>query len=214
MTQYGFYVNTRICTGCKACMTACMDRNDLAEEGEMIRKVYEFGGGDYTTDENGAFTSTAFAYYVSLGCQQCDKPACVEVCPVGAMQRHADGIVRSDHELCIGCGSCVQACPYHHPFVSATLNKAIKCTLCSDELGADGEQGGMPDPACAHACPVRALEFGDIAELRNKYGDNCTIATFGDETAPNVVIDPHRDAARGGELMNPAEVQQGELAHR
>ena len=48
MTQYGFYVNTEICTGCKACMTACMDRNDLAGD-EKIRKVYEFAGGDYTT---------------------------------------------------------------------------------------------------------------------------------------------------------------------
>ena len=209
MTQYGFYVNTEICTGCKACMTACMDRNDLAGD-EKIRKVYEFAGGDYTLDENGAYANTAFAYYVSLTCQQCDNPACVAACPTGAMQKYADGIVRSDHEVCIGCGSCATACPYGHPFVSAELKKSIKCVLCTDEASEDG----APHPACATACPVRALEFGPIDELREKYGDTCTIAIFGDETAPNVVINPHRDASKGGELMNPAEVGMGDLEHR
>ena len=63
--QYGFYVNTDICTGCKACMTSCFDRNDL-EVPQKFRKVYEFGGGDWTTDETGAFTSTAFGYYASM----------------------------------------------------------------------------------------------------------------------------------------------------
>ena len=209
MTQYGFYVNTEICTGCKACMTACMDRNDL-EDDEKIRKVYEFAGGSYATDENGAFSSTAFAYYVSLTCQQCDNPACVANCPTGAMQKYADGIVRSDHEVCIGCGACALACPYGHPFVSKTINKSIKCTLCTDEASEDG----VPHPACATACPVRALEFGPIDELRERYGDTCTIALFGDETKPNVVINPHRDSDKGGEIMNLAEIGQATLEHR
>ena len=209
MTQYGFYVNTEICTGCKACMTACMDRNNL-EGTEKIRKVFELGGGEFTTDENGAFTNTAFAYYVSLTCQQCDEPACVAQCPTGAMHKHADGIVRSDHEVCIGCGACVMACPYSHPFVSEMLKKSIKCTLCSDEIGEDG----VPHPACATACPVRALEFGPIDDLRAKYGDNCTIALFGDATKPNVVINPHRDSVKGGEVVNPAELGLADLAHR
>ena len=147
---------------------------------------------------------------MSLTCQQCDNPACVAACPTGAMQKYADGIVRSDHEVCIGCGSCATACPYGHPFVSAELKKSIKCVLCTDEASEDG----VPHPACATACPVRALEFGPIDELREKYGDTCTIVIFGDETAPNVVINPHRDASKGGELMNPAEVGMGNLEHR
>lgn len=209
MTQYGFYANTDICTGCKACMTACMDRNNLEGE-ELIRKVYEFGGGAFEKDAAGAYTATSFAYYVSLTCQHCDNPACVAACPTGAMAKHADGIVRSDQEVCIGCGACVMACPYHHPFVSEKTHTSIKCTLCTDETSEDG----VPHPACATACPVRALEFGPIDELRAKYGDTCTIAIFGDETEPNVVINPHRDADKGGELVNPAEVGQATLAHR
>ena len=67
MEQYGFYVNTDICTGCKACMTACFDRNDL-EVPQKFRKVYEFGGGDWQTDDTGAFVSTAFTYYASMTC--------------------------------------------------------------------------------------------------------------------------------------------------
>ena len=94
--------------------------------------------------------------------------------------------------------------------MSAELKKSIKCVLCTDEASEDG----VPHPACATACPVRALEFGPIDELREKYGDTCTIAIFGDETAPNVVINPHRDASKGGELMNPAEVGMGDLEHR
>lgn len=206
--QYGFYVNSDICTGCKACMTACMDRNSLVD-GQFIRKVYEFGGGEYTFDENGAFASTAFAYYVSLTCQQCDEAACVAQCPTGAMHKDEDNIVRVDTEVCIGCGTCVEACPYHHPFVNQETMKSTKCTLCTDLADGIGE----PHPVCAKACPQRALVFGDIEELRATYGDNCTIAIFGDETKPNVVIDPSRSAVLGGELINPAEVGQAELAH-
>lgn len=206
--QYGFYVNSDICTGCKACMTACMDRNSLVD-GQFIRKVYEFGGGEYTFDENGAFASTAFAYYVSLTCQQCDEAACVAQCPTGAMHKDEDNVVRVDTEVCIGCGTCVEACPYHHPFVNQETMKSTKCTLCTDLADGIGE----PHPVCAKACPQRALAFGDIEELRATYGDNCAIAIFGDETKPNVVINPSRSAVLGGELINPAEVGQAELAH-
>ena len=88
--------------------------------------------------------------------------------------------------------------------------KSTKCTLCTDLAEGIGE----PHPVCAKACPQRALVFGDIEELRATYGDNCTIGIFGDETEPNVVIAPSRFAELGGELMNPAEVGQMELAHR
>lgn len=201
MNQYGFYIDTNICIGCKACMTACMDRNDLQGD-EKIRKVYEFGGGDWTTDADGAFASTSFAYYVALTCQQCDAPACVFACPTGALAKYDDGIVRVDEGLCIGCGECVAACPYHHPFVRVSTGKAVKCTLCTDEDYEDG----VPHPACARACPMRALVFGPMDELRERYGTNVSIAIFDNLTEPNVVVGRHRDADRGGELLNPAEV--------
>lgn len=84
MEQYGFFVNTDICTGCKACMTSCFDRNNL-EVPQKFRKVFEFGGGEWKADEAGAFTATAFTYYVSMTCGHCENPACVANCPTGAM---------------------------------------------------------------------------------------------------------------------------------
>ena len=80
MEQYGFFVNTDICTGCKACMTSCFDRNNL-EVPQKFRKVYEFGGGEWKADDAGAFTATAFTYYVSMTCGHCESPACVANSP-------------------------------------------------------------------------------------------------------------------------------------
>ena len=200
MEQYGFYVNTDICTGCKACMTACFDRNDL-EVPQKFRKVWEFGGGEWERGDDGAYTSTAFTYYTSLTCNHCDNPACVSNCPTGAMSKDPEtGIVNNDKDVCIGCMTCEQSCPYHHP-VQFSDGLSHKCVLCSDE-----NAEGVPDPVCAKACPVRALEFGKIDELREKYGDNSEIGTLEDSTAANVVIGLHRDAGKGGEILNPLEV--------
>lgn len=203
MTQYGFYVNSDICTGCKACMTACMDRNNLQGD-EKLRKVYEFGGGEFTKDDTGAFATTSFSYYVSLTCQHCEAPACMIACPEKAISKTEAGIVYIDDEKCQGHGDCIEACPYHHPTWNADQTKAKKCVLCTDETTEDG----VPNPACAKACPVRALEFGPIEDLRKKYGENVKVAIFDDTTKPNVVINPHRSAEKGGDLMNPLEVNQ------
>lgn len=198
--MYGFYVNTDICTGCKACMTSCMDRNDL-EVPAKFRKVFEFGGGEWTADESGALAHTVFSYYASVTCGHCEEPACVANCPTGAMTKdEATGIVNNDKETCIGCMTCEKSCPYGHP-VQFSDGKSHKCILCSDE-SADG----TPNPTCAKACPVRALEFGDIEELRAAHGDAAVIGELTADTKPHVVFGLHRDAAKGGTLLNPMEV--------
>ena len=200
MTLYGFYINTDICTGCKACMTACFDRNDL-EVPQKFRKVYEFGGGDWETDEMGAFVPTAFSYYASVTCCHCENPACVKNCPTASMAKdEVTGIVHNDPETCIGCMTCEAVCPYHHP-VQLADGISHKCTLCNDET-----PDGTPDPACAKACPQRAIEFGLIDDLRARYGDADMIGDLGNATQPNVVFGLHRDAYRGGTLRNPLEV--------
>lgn len=200
MEQYGFFVNTDICTGCKACMTSCFDRNNL-EVPQKFRKVFEFGGGEWKADEAGAFTATAFTYYVSMTCGHCENPACVANCPTGAMQKDEQtGIVDNDKEICIGCMTCEKSCPYGHP-VQLSDGLAHKCTLCCDE-----SPDGAPHPVCATACPVRALEFGLIDDLRAAHGDVCAIGELTGDTMPNVVFGLHRDAARGGSLRNPLEV--------
>lgn len=156
MEQYGFFVNTDICTGCKACMTSCFDRNNL-EVPQKFRKVYEFGGGEWKADETGAFTATAFTYYASMTCGHCENPACVANCPTGAMAKREDnGAVVVDQEVCIGCGTCVNSCPYEVPQIDEAAGVSSKCTMCFDRLDNDYR------PWCVQACPAEARIVGDL----------------------------------------------------
>ena len=101
----GFYFNERACSGCRACQTACKDRNNL-EVGELFRHVRTFQTGTFPN---------ATMYHYSATCNHCESPACVANCPTGAMQKGDDGTVQHDDEACIGCGSCATACPYEVP---------------------------------------------------------------------------------------------------
>ena len=111
MTQYAFYFDSSRCTGCRTCEMACKDYNDTTTEFNY-RKVYDYEGGEWTTNEDGSCTCSAFVYHVSLGCQHCDDPACTHVCPTGAMHKDPEtGLVSVDADKCIGCGYCFQVCP-------------------------------------------------------------------------------------------------------
>ena len=90
-------------------------------------------------------------------------PACVANCPQGALEKDADtGLVSRDEEKCIGCGTCVKSCPYEVPVVDTETMKSVKCDGCAARVA----EGKMP--ICVDACPLRALEFGDIEELRSR----------------------------------------------
>ncbi|MBR2835667.1 MAG: 4Fe-4S dicluster domain-containing protein [Coriobacteriales bacterium] len=156
MGTLGFYFDQTICTGCRACQVACKDKNNL-EIGVLFRNVRTF--------EVGVFPQTK-AYHYSGTCNHCANPACVPVCPVGAMFVAEDGTVQHDDELCIGCLSCIQACPYSVPQYIESLGIVQKCDSCK-QLRDNGW-----NPACVDACPMRALEFGDLDELRAKHGDD------------------------------------------
>jgi len=202
MSQLGFYHNTDICIGCKACMVACKDKNDLPL-GEKMRRVFDVANCEWVEDELGALTPTnAFAYSVSVACNHCSSPACLPACPVGAIVKREDGIVYRDEEACIGCGTCVSACPYGAPYLSGATGKSRKCDFCMD-LVDKGE-----NPYCVAACPMRCLEWGDIDELRAKYGDVAYIAPMTSDlsTEPNCVFTPSRlnpDGAIPGIVLNP-----------
>jgi len=202
--QYGFYVDTKRCSGCKACLNACKDRHNLAD-GEKFRKVFEFSGGTWKEDNFGGQVPEVYTYYVSMACNQCDDPACLAICPGKAYsKRKSDGIVQHDPEKCISCFQCIDACPYNAPTYDYKAEHMKKCEMCTDEATKDG----VPKPQCVGACPSRALDFGEIGELRKKYGTANVIATFQNKTKPNLVMSIHNDSKKGNELANKAEIEQ------
>ncbi len=180
--QLGFYVNTSQCSGCKACASACRDKKNL-EIGMFYRKVHGFE----------ASKAVASQYYVSLACNHCDNPACVEFCPVNAIiKREEDGVVLIMADKCINCGACLEACPYGVPVQNTAKTKVSKCDFCIDLL-AKGDT-----PACAGACPLGLIKSGEIDSLRKEYGNIADIKGIAtsDITGPNVVFTLHMNSMK------------------
>ena len=208
-TQLGFYFDASACTGCKACQVACKDKNNLPV-GVIWRRVYNYGGGGWVASaahKDVMIPNNIFAYSISAACMHCENPVCVEVCPTTAMSKDENGIVSIDDDKCIGCRYCEWACPYGAPQFNEAAGVMTKCNLCKDLLA----EGG--NPACVDACPMRALEFGDIEELRAKYGTLDGIAPMpsGELTNPSIVITPHKNSeavgAGTGHILNlPEEI--------
>jgi anaerobic dimethyl sulfoxide reductase subunit B (iron-sulfur subunit) len=171
---------------------ACKDKHDL-EVGRLWRRVATVEGGEWIR-QGAAWTTSAFAYSMSLSCMHCEQPACVDACPTRAMRKRDDGTVAVDAERCIGCRYCEWVCPYGAPRYDAGAGRMSKCDFCQDE-----RQAGRP-PACVAACPMRALEFGEVGELEARHGRVRDVYPLPDPaiTRPSVVILPHRDAASPG----------------
>lgn len=205
MTQYGFFVDSSRCTGCKTCQVSCKDNKDL-DVGPKFRRVYEYGGGEWIK-QGDAWQNSTFSYYLSIACNHCDEPTCVQGCPTGAMhKREQDGLVVVNEEVCVGCRYCEMRCPYGAPQFDPAKKVMRKCDGCFDRL----EQG--LHPICVDSCPQRALEFGKIDQLRAKYGDSNEIAPLPSSqlTKPNLIVKAHPNARPTGDtqgsIQNPSEV--------
>lgn len=132
------------CIGCRTCEVACMmSHQDAAVPDALTSRIRVVKGGTFTT---------------AVGCHQCEDAPCANVCPTGAIRRTA-GAWLVDQARCIGCKSCMVACPFGAMQVRyvAERARALKCDLCAHR------EGG---PACVEACPTRALSCVDPARLR------------------------------------------------
>lgn len=153
--QYGIATDLNRCVGCLACMVACKVVNDVPL-GSYWNKVLrigpnakEGGSGDYPDVE---------MYFLPVGCQHCENPECVKVCPTEASHKLEDGTVQIDKSKCIGCQFCAMACPYNVRYLNKDERVVEKCTLCEQKVA----QGELPQ--CVAQCAGRARFFGDIDE--------------------------------------------------
>ena len=153
----GFYVDMTSCIGCRTCQEACKDRHDIHEVGPRPRRVDSF--------ECGTYPDVAMFHHV-MSCNHCDDPACGKGCPTAALRKDEEGVVVHDDSLCVLCRNCMTVCPYGAPQLDELAQKIVKCDTCKD-LRAAGKS-----PVCVAACPMRAIDFGDVEELRAKYGDD------------------------------------------
>ena len=202
MTHYAILTDLNKCVGCLACSISCKVVNNVPI-GSYWNKVLRIGPNPR---QEGGQWPDVYTYFLTVQCQHCKNPACVQVCPTTAMTQRDDGTVFVDQSKCVGCRYCEWACAYGAPQFNAEAGHMTKCDLCYDY-----RQSGQ-DPACVAACPSRALEWGPIDALRAAHGDEAGIAPLPDPaiTHPRLVIKPHRDAQKwdqaDGHIANPKEI--------
>ena len=171
--RMGFFTDTSVCIGCKACEVACKEWNGVPEDG------LEFLGQSY--DNTGALGANTWRHVAFIEekmpaqnggdirwlmssdvCKHCTSAACLEVCPTGSLIRTEFGTVVVQQDICNGCGYCVTACPFGVIDKREDDGRVWKCTLCYDRIS-DGRQ-----PACAQACPTQSIQFGALDDLRQR----------------------------------------------
>ena len=171
---FGFFTDTSLCIGCKACEVACKEWNLIPADG--------IGLTGHSYDNTTQLSATTWRHVafveqpretsphafqsnwlmLSDVCKHCARAGCLEACPTGALFRTEFGTVVVQQDICNGCGYCVPACPFGVVDLDRHDGKAHKCTLCYDRL-----KGGF-EPACAKACPTNSIQFGDLEDLQKR----------------------------------------------
>jgi formate dehydrogenase iron-sulfur subunit len=170
----GFFTDTTLCIGCKACEVACKQWNQLPADGyNWTGKSYDntlhlsattwrhVAFVEHTRSSDGSGKSVSWLMMSDV-CNHCTHAGCMEACPTGALIRNEFGDVYLQPDICNGCGYCVPSCPFGVVEQNLDDGRAFKCTLCYDR-----QKDGI-EPACAKACPTNSITFGDVDELKEK----------------------------------------------
>jgi tetrathionate reductase subunit B len=174
---YAYVVDIDKCIGCGSCVRACERENQVPKDyfRTWVERYTVSRKGEVEVDSpNGAHdgfkpkvtgSAVTRSFFVPKICNHCTQTPCVQLCPVGASYRTPDGLILVDETRCIGCGYCVQACPYGSRFIHPVTHVASKCTFCYHRI-----TKGLK-PACVGACPVGARKFGDIKDPNDEVGE-------------------------------------------
>jgi formate dehydrogenase iron-sulfur subunit len=183
--RVGFFTDTSVCIGCKACEVACKEWNRVPDDGLVFtgmsydnsvslgadtwrhvafieqRRSTGHQRANVERDGEGAVSDLRWLMASDV-CKHCTHAACLDVCPTGSLFRTEFGTVVVQEDICNGCGYCIPACPYGVIDQRKGDGRAWKCTLCYDRLTV-----GM-EPACAKSCPTDSIQFGPLDELRER----------------------------------------------
>jgi formate dehydrogenase iron-sulfur subunit len=207
--RMGFFTDTSVCIGCKACEVACKTWNAVPEDGiELTGMSYDNTGGlgastwrhvafieqiQRPGETTGADAADGSRWLMSSNvCKHCTEAGCLDVCPTGALMRTEFGTVVVQSDICNGCGYCVSACPFGVIERREGDGRAWKCTLCYDRIG-DGLE-----PACAKACPTESIQFGPLDELRERAQLRVEELQQAGESSAQLYLDDPADGIGGG----------------
>lgn len=173
--DWGYIIDTTRCIGCGSCVRACKVENFVPDtffrtwveryeinKDEKVRVDSPNGAIESFKTNNYPTKEVVKAFFVPKICNHCRKSACTQVCPVGASFHSPDGVVLIDKKHCVGCGYCVQACPYGCRYIDHEKGTADKCTLCYHRI----KRGEAP--ACVNACPRNARVYGNLKDPNNQ----------------------------------------------
>jgi formate dehydrogenase iron-sulfur subunit len=202
----GFFTDTTLCIGCKACEVACKQWNQLPDDGLRLTGMsYDNTAAlGASTWRHVTFTERPIAEAITPAsatgariawkmmsdvCKHCERAGCLEACPTGAIVRTEHGSIYIQPDVCNGCGYCVPACPFGVVERRDDDGRAFKCTLCYDRLH------GQLEPACAKACPTDSIQFGPLDQLRARADDR--LATLRAQGHPARLYGDRADAQPG-----------------
>ena len=202
MTRYGMAIDLSRCIGCNTCAVACKVSNNLPKD--VWWNVVHTEGRDFADTSKGTYGGEMQLSWLPVNCMHCENAVCEEVCPTGATVKRDDGIVTVDEETCIGCKSCMEACPYDvrrlienepeyylelpigDPAAKSHKGGPVeKCDFCAGRIDR-GEK-----PACMELCPGRARYWGDLDDPESEVsqflsGRNATVLLEEEGTSPSV----------------------------